>query len=474
MKKILAIILSVITLASALCLLVACGGSSDGKIEISIGFWPENSQTSDVQMYNEWKEKFETDYPQYRIVASPYTYSPETVSAKGNVGKLPTIFQTYFTEPDMLIGNEYIRPITKQLNALGWLDKMDDNMREQLTRNGEIYGVPRDGYGMGLFINLAMMYDLRVIDKNDDGTYQLYDEDGKPLYPTTFDEIENLSRLVREYYEEAYGIIILSATKQGGWQLCNIGWNFGAGDLQTQQSGTWTSNLADPGMVRALEWVQKMSQEGLCYPSASLNYNDWPAKIGTKQVMMAFAGNDALSQPITTYGFNKDDFAFVPMPTGDGTSRYALFGGTPYVFAENATDEQVEGALLFLKYIGRSPETDEISVSALKKGFAVAESKDMPILPTIKAWKDSEYLTLANNLENEHINVNYAYMKDFFDTIYDYRRKEEPNYCQDMYGLLDNAIQNVLSDKSGTANPTALLQTANLNFQNQFLKRLNK
>lgn len=90
-------------------LLVACGGSNDGKIEIRIGFWPDNSQTSDVAMYNEWKEKFENDYPQYRIVADPYTYSPETVSAKGNVGKLPTIFQTYFTEPDMLkIGRAHV------------------------------------------------------------------------------------------------------------------------------------------------------------------------------------------------------------------------------------------------------------------------------------------------------------------------------------------------------------------------------
>lgn len=474
MKKIVAIILCLIIVLSFCACLSACNKNNDGKIEISIGFWPDNSQTSDVQMYNEWKEAFEADYPQYRIVASPYTYSPETVSAKGNVGKLPTIFQTYFTEPDMLINNEYIRPITKQLNALGWLDKMDDNMREQLTRNGEIYGVPRDGYGMGLFINLEMLCDIEEIDKNPDGSYNLYAEDGSPLYPTTFDDIERVSRIVRDAYADTYGILILSANKQGGWQLCNMGWNFGAGDLQSNASGSWTSNLADEGMVKALEWIQKMKEEDLCYPSSSLNYNDWPAKVGAKKVMMAFVGNDALSSPITSYGFDKDEFAFVPMPTGDGKSRYALFGGTPYVFAENATDEQVEGALLFLKYIGRSPETDEISRSALLKGFEVAEKKGMPILPTIKAWKDPEYLSLANQLENEHINVNYEYMKDFFDTIYDYRRKEEPNYCQDMYGLLDNAIQSVLSDKSGSANPTALLTTANANFQTQFLKRLNK
>ncbi|MGN1067086.1 MAG: hypothetical protein ACI4QH_04690, partial [Candidatus Fimimonas sp.] len=231
--------------------------------------------------------------------------------------------------------------------------------------------------------------------------------------------------------------------------------------------------LMDQGMVDALQWIQNLRKEDLCYPTAAANYNDWPQKIGSGDVLMAFVGCDALSMPITNYNFNKDDFAFVPMPTGDGVSHYALFGGTPYVFAENATDEQVEGALKFLHYIGRSPETDDISVAAMEKGFTVAQSKNMPILPTIKAWQNAEYLEIANNLEKKYINVNYEYMKDFFDTIKDMRRDEEPNYCQDMYGLLDKSIQNVLSN-AATANPQSLLITANNNFQSQFLDKLNK
>lgn len=470
MKKILLVIVLVMMMAVVMC---ACDPEDNGKIKVSIGFWPEASNTADIAMYNEWKEKFEADNPEYEIVADPYTYSPETVAAKGNIGALPTVFQTYFTEPEMLIREEYIRPVTDQLEQLGWLDKMDDSMRAALTKNGEVYGVPRDGYGMRLFLNLALMYDMGVIDKNTDGTYKLYDDDGDPLYPTTFDEVTELCREVQSVYNDKYGILILSANKQGGWQLCNIAWNFGAGDLQIQGSdGKWSSNLADDGMVKALTWIQDLAAEGLCYPGASLNYSDFPAKIGTEQVLMAFVGNDALSQPITNYNFDKDSFALVPMPTGDGTSRYALFGGTPYVFAENATDEQVEGALKFLHYIGRSPEVDEISVAAMEKGFKVAEQKGMPILPTVKAWKNSDYLEIAEALEDQYINVNYEYMKDFFDTIYEMRRDEEPNYCQDMYGLLDNAIQSVLSEPS--ANPLALLTTANTTFQNLYLSKLNK
>lgn len=471
MKKILCVFISLLLLAVTLC---ACDPNDNGKIQVGIGFWPDPSQTTDVAMYNEWKAAFEADNPEYEIVAEPYTYDTETVSAKGNLGQLPTIFQTYFTEPEMLVREGYIRPITQQLEELGWLDKMDDNMRETLSKDGEVYGVPRDGYGMGLFINLRMMHDLGLIEKKN-GKYQIYDESSKPLYPTTFDEVTQLCQEVVDGYPKGtYGILILSANKTGGWQLCNIAWNFGAGALQTKGSdGKWTSSLNEPGMVKALEWIQNLADNELCYPGTSFNYNDWPQQIGSDKVMMAFVGNDAVSQPMTQYKFNKDDFALVPMPTGDGTSHYALFGGTPFVFAENATDEQVEGALKFLHYIGRSPVIDDISRAAMTKGYQVAEAKGMPILPTIKAWKNEDYLTVANQMEMEHVNVNYEYMKDFFDTIYDMRRAEEPNYCQEMYDCIDKAIQNVLATNTASS-PAALLTTANNNFQSTYLSRLNK
>lgn len=469
MKK----ILSIISILSLVVLLCGCDKTDSGKIKIGIGFWPEASQASDIQMFNEWKEAFEKDNPEYEIVEDPYTYSPETVAAKGNQGLLPTIFQTYFTEPQKLKDEKFIRPITKELTELGWLDKMDDSMRAQLTIDGEIYGVPRDGYGLGLYINLALAYDAGLIEKDKDNKYVLYDEDDNPLYPQTFDDITSWSRTIQETYDNKYGIIILSANNTGGWQLSNMAWNFGCGDIQKQENGRWVSNFNDPGMVKALEWIEMMSTEELCYPGASLNYSEWPTRIGTGDVLMAFVGNDAVSQPITSYNFNKDDFALVPMPTGDGESRYALFGGTPYVFSADATDEQVMGALKFLHYIGRCPEVDEITISAMEKGYSVSQAKGTPILPTIKPWKNPEYLELANELESKNINVNYEYMKDFFDTIYDMRRKEEPNFCQQMYDCLDKAIQTILDVKNKVSVENALL-TQNSNFQRQYLDKLNK
>lgn len=461
-------------LAFALLLSGCAAPEKAEKTTITIGMWPDPTQADDVAMFTKWKEAFEKDHPEYEITPQPYTYSPETVAAKGNSGTLPTVFQTYFTEPEALITQGFIRDITAQAEALGWADKMDPAMRETLSREGKLYGIPRDGYGLGLFLNLALLHDMDVIKKDTDGQYILHDGEMKPHYPTTLEEVRELALKAQEIYGgDVYGLCVLAANKTGGWQLNNLGWNFGAGALQTKdENGKWQAALNDPGMVKALEWVQEMARDELVYPSSSLNYNDWYQLIGSGSVLMAFCGSDAVAMPVTSYGFSKDDIAFVPMPTGDGSSRYALFGGTPFVFAQNASDKQVEGGLLFLKYIGRSPETDAVSLGAITEGYEVAKSKGMPVFPAVSPWVNEDFVREYQGITQQYINVNLAYYQDFFDTINTMKRDEEPHFTQEMYGLLDNAIQAVLANPFN-ANAESLLTTADAQFEATYLSRLN-
>lgn len=482
-KKLFVIFASVMVALSSVLSLAGCGGN--GKIKITVGMWPDASSPKDVVMWEKWEKQFEADYPEYDIVGTPYQYSRETCKAKGKTKSLPTVFQSYFTEPEFLISQDYVADITDELEELGWLDKMDDFMREAVSRNGRCYAVPRDGYGLGLFLNLEMLADVGVIDYDPDaeneyaeggkGKYILYNEDGSPKYPTTFDEIREVCQKIVDVYESTYGLIVLSANKNGGWQFTNMAWNFGSDSLQIDNGdGTWSANLNDENAVRALEWIQEMRQDELIYPVANATYTDWYTRIYSKNVAMAFCGSDMLMMPVTnSNNFSKDNIAFVPMPSDGEHKAYSLYGGTPFVFASSATKEQIKGALLFLKYIGRSPEVDDVAVAAMELGHNTARAKGMPIVPTIKAWKNPEYLAKANELEQKYLNVNMEYYQDFFNTIDDMKRKEEPNSCQDMYELLDGALQKVLAeDTCFTANCANLLTSANNDFYNRFLSKL--
>ena len=452
--------------------LVGCrffGGKTSGsgdKIQLKIGFWPTSSDKKDVAMYEAWKEKFETDNPEYQIVGDPYTYSKETIGTKFATKSLPMVYQTWFTEPETLKNSGYIRDITGILDEFGWTDKIDTGMRNTLTFDNKIYGVPRDGYGLGLLINKKTLGDCGLLpEKVVDGKkqYVLYNEDGSPAYPTSFEAIYEVSQTIVEEYSDTLGMFICSANKNGGWQLSNMAWNYGAELVKQDASGKWQANLNDPGMVSALSWIQQMKQEQLIYKGVAITYDDWPSAIGEK-VAMAIVGSDIIHLAKTTGDVDMDNLAFVPMPTGDGTHHYSLYGGTPFVFDKNTTDDQVRGILKFFDYIGRSPTTNKTNIDAIKEGYEVAQQKNQPIVPKIMPWQNSEYLTEAKKLEDHYVSINMSDYSPFFNTVKEYQHAEVPVAAQKMYEILDDSIQAVLKDPD-TANVNALLTTANTRFQ---------
>lgn len=441
----------------------------DSKIELRIGFWPENTETKDVAMYTEWKKQFENDYPQYKVVGDPYTYDTATIGQKYITKTLPTVFQTWFTEPLKLKTNKYIRSIDKQLKDAHWDECMDVDMKNALTFDGEIYGIPRDGYGLGLLINIKTLGENGLLPEKD-GKYVIYNDDGTPAYPTTFEEIYEAALQISEY-DDKKGILICSANKNGGWQFSNMAWNYGA-TLQNEVAGKITANLNSEESVEALSWIQKMKQDDLLLNSVSVTYDQWYNSIGDK-VAMAIVGSDVLQLATMNGEVPMDDLAFVPMPTGDGVHHYSLYGGTPYVFSSRATDEQVEGVLKFFEYIGRTPFVSDISKAAMRTGYETAKLKGQPVLPTIKPWINEEYVTFAKGLEDEYVTVDMDYYGEFFNSINSNKHSEVPYAAQEMYEYLDTAIQSVLSNPD-TANPYALLTSANGKLQNYLDEHYNQ
>ncbi|MDF2699000.1 MAG: family 1 extracellular solute-binding protein [Haloplasmataceae bacterium] len=468
---------TIFMLISVLLVFILVGCNKNKKIQVTIGMWPEPYLTNDVEMFNEWKRLFETDNPRYEIIGQPYTYTVDTFFPMAQSGTQPTVFQTWFTEPQKLIKNGFVKDITENLKALNWYDKMDPTMREALTSNGKVYGVPRDGYGLGLAINLEVFEEVGLIDDWDgDGILDIVNQDGTPRYPTTFDELretsEFITRTMKDYFDkDVAGLIILSSNNNGGWQFSNLAWNFGAKLQVKNDEGKWVANLNSPEAIEALEWVKLMKWECECLPaSASLTYADWYNYLGTGRAAMSFAGSDAISMPITNFGMDKNKIAFVPMPKGPNGHQYSLFGGTPYMFSSRASDEQIEGALKFLEYMGRSPEISEISISSMRLGMRTADQKGMPILPSITPWINEDYLAQVDTMEGQFVNVNLRNFNDFYTTLNTIRKPEEPNYAQEMYEYLDSSIQQVLTNQN--ANPSALLTSNNNSFQTQYLNNL--
>jgi hypothetical protein len=68
----------------------------------------------------------------------------------------------------------------------------------------------------------------------------------------------------------------------------------------------------------------------------------------------------------------------------------------------------------------------------------------MLILPEVRPWVNSEYVTLIASLNAQYVNVtSFHNFKDFYDQLPVTRRREEPYYTQYMYELLDQVVVNL-------------------------------
>lgn len=436
--------------------------TTEKRVVLKLGIWPEDTLTNDIEMFEKWKEEFEAKYPEVEVVPATYKYSVDTFVPMAAAGTLPTIFETWFTETQKLIAGNFVKDITSELEAKGWDKLMTPSVRELLSKDGRIYGVPRDGYALGLYLNLNLFEKAGLM--NDDGT---------PKYPKTFQELAETAKIIKDKTGKA-GFCLLAKDNAGGWHFTQIAWNFGA-KLQIQEDGKWIANLNSPECVAAMNFVKDLKWKYDVLTEEPIN-EDWGSgfeAIGTGRAAMYLGAQDAVNQPTQVYGLPVDKLAIVPVPAGPG-GQYSLMGGTPYMLSKNATSEEVMAALNFLEIMGKAPVVTEESIKGLKADAENRVANGVPVIPGFPVWVAEDYLKAQEDILEQYRNVDMALYKDYYDFIKKegVLRAEEPQLTQDMYAELTKVLQAVLVDKD--ANVQELLDTANKNFQGLLDEYVNK
>jgi ABC-type glycerol-3-phosphate transport system substrate-binding protein len=432
------------------------------KVVLELGNWPEDTLTNDIKMFEGWKKEFEAKYPNVEVVPDHYTYSPDTFVPLAEAGKVPTIFETWFTEPQKLISQGFVKDITPEIKAKGWDKLMNPSIRDLLSKNGKIYGIPRDGYALGLYLNLDLFKKAGLI--NPDGTAK---------YPKTWDELAQVAKVIKDKTGKA-GFCLLAKDNSGGWQFTQIAWDFGA-KFEIQKDGKWYANLTSPEVVAAMNFVKDLKFKYNVLTDDPLN-EDWAAgfqAIGTGRAAMYLGAQDAVNQPTQINGLPVDELSIVPVPAGP-RGQYSLMGGTPYMFSANATSDEVMAALNFLEIMGKAPVVTEESKAGLKADAENRVKNGVPVIPSFPVWVDKNYLKAQDDVIAQYKNVNMALYNDYYNWVEKpgVLRSEEPVLTQDLYAELTKVLQAVVTDKN--ADVKKLLEVANNNFQALLDSNVNK
>lgn len=420
------------------------------EFELTLGIWPEDTLTAEIELHNGYVEKFNETHSNVTVVPAYYKYAVDTFVPLAESGKLPVVFETWYTDTQKLINGGYVADITDILEERGWLDDINPTIRDLMSKDGRCYGIPRDGYALGLMVNIELFEEAGLVDAQ-----------GYPMYPKTWEELAQTAKTIKDKTGAA-GLCLLSMDEAGGWHFTNIAWGFGATFTKVTADGLFECTIDTPEAIAAMEFVRSLKWEYdvLTDDPTVENWGTGFTQLGTGGAAMYMAANDAVAMPTYSNGLNKDKLAIVPIPAGP-SGQYSLSGGTPYMFSKDATPEQINAALDYIVIMGKGPEISD----GFKADAEYRVANGIPVIPRFPCWTNEEVKAAENAVITEYSNVDMALYNDYYNIldVPGNLRTEEPGETQKLYRELVTVMQAVITDQN--ADIPALLKTADENYQ---------
>ncbi len=442
---------------------------ADLTCTITLGNWPaDTAPEAEKELFEGYRRTMAKQYPNVTLVPDYYSYTLSNYVPMAKGGTAPSIFQAPFTDPQLLISQNLVGDVTDALEEFGVLDQFSPSYMEMLSDDsGRIFGLPRDGYVLGMHINLQLFREAGLVDEN-----------GLPLYPKTLDELAEYGRIIREETGKA-GLVFPASETYGGWLFTNIAWNFGCvgeNALEYQdENGRWVCNFTSPECIAAMEYMRDLQWTYDVY-NADATTTDWAGAhslLGTGEAAMNFAADDSVDQPTANKGLPVEDFALIPFPAGPA-GRYALAGGTCYMFAPDITNDQAVALMAYLKILGKLPFLDDDIIAGMRADYAAKRDRGAPVLPAISAWNDEAYNAAKQAIVDEYCNVDMRLYSDFFDSLSEGTitlKSEEPVFAQQLYRELTAVIQRMITREG--ADVMKALQKAQDSFQEYLDDEIN-
>lgn len=428
------------------------------EIVFNNGDWPK-PQNQQLPQYEEWKKRFEDQYPHITMNAENFSYDTNTFLPQAESGQLPNLYSTWFTEPKKIIGAGYAADITDAMEEHGFKDALNPVMLDMLTQDGRIYGIPYSGYYMGLWYNMNIFTEAGLLDEN-----------GVPIIPETYDELVEIAKTIKEKTGKA-GFFFPTKNNQGGWQFMNIAWSYGA-EFEEQIDGKWQAVFNSPEAVEALQFVKDLKwKHDVLQDNVLVSNDDMFRMFGTDQVGMAFGTLDWRNKSINDYEMSKDNLSMSAVPAGP-KGRVALTGGNIYMFSNNSTPEQIDAGFKWLKTRGFSPDVNPETLQAMEETLASDNELGRVVGPHgLLVWINPERVDAENAIRDKHKNVNLDLFKHYMENEGVTIHPEVPLNAQELYKTMDAVVQAVLTDKN--ADPQALLDKAVADFQRDYLDKAN-
>lgn len=417
----------------------ACGSSGDdgstsanGKVKITVNGLPPATEDANHKRFLQDVANFEKQNPTIDVVPREGKMDPQTFSAKLAGGQLEDVFYVYFTDPAGLIAKHQVADVTKYVKELPATTQLKPTLLNVFSKDGKIYGLPAKNYSMGLLYNRAL-FEKAGLDPN--------------APPTTWPAVREAAKKIAGLGKGYVGYGDYSKSNTGGWHFTAELFSLG-GEVATQQGGTWKAAFNNDKGRQVLQQLHDMRWVDDSMGSRQLlEWADLLQMMGGGKLGMYIATGDNIPTIVNQYKGDYEDYGLGPMPGGAGT----LAGGEGYMFNAKASPAQIRAGLKWLAYEWSSP-------AATSKDLKFNADSKLPVgLPEPALWTGAADQQQAQETK-QLANVPQQNYQPFISASANIPIKLEPPKAQEVYAVLDVAMQKVLTDRN--ANIDQLLATA--------------
>jgi ABC-type glycerol-3-phosphate transport system substrate-binding protein len=417
--------------------LAACstGTTASGVATATVNSLPPETNPGALFVFKQLVKQFQAAYPNEKIVGKNDPYDPTTYFARLAAGQQEDGVQSYFTEPPVLIAKHGAADITSLAKAWAPFADYAPSIAALVTdSSGKIYGIPTNGYTLGILYN-RKMFQAAGLDPD------------KP--PMTWADFRGYAKQLTT--SSVFGFAETSIGNQGGWHFTN--WMYTAGGDMQNADGTKATFNSGKGasvlqLLKDMRFVDNSITKAQGYTQAvTLEL------LATNKVAMVVMAPDQLNTLQSQFGADLKNFGLGPMPQNGGNA--SLTGGNLWIFNPRSSPDVLKAAFDFVTYSNFSLDVLESSkaqqaASGQAVGAPAAQMFKGAFQQQLSAL-DTKYSTVPRDNYKTYINSTFGL------------RPEPRKQAQKMYAALDGPMQAVLT--SASADPQALLDTAAKQFQ---------
>ncbi len=302
-------------------------------VHITVSDKPASDQTVELATWQAQVDKFQEMYPNVTIEGLEIKYDPTAYIAMLAGDQLPTLFNTYFTEPEKFIGQDAVVDLTPYFEATGLTSVFNENVLGIASQDGKIYGIPAFAYSLGLAYNIQMLTDA-----------------GFSAPPATWDELAQMAVALTNKDSGVAGFAFINdGSGATGWHYTDIAYGFGATPediIKSNGDGTYTATFGEGATVDALQFISDLRWKYDVLPGATLDWAAITEALASDRVAMVIYAGDQFSFMKNQYpDADLSNFGYAPVPAGPNGAA-ALTGGNLWMIRLRRVGRRAGSGLL--------------------------------------------------------------------------------------------------------------------------------